>query len=99
MKLGNPNWAASLRRARKGGVALCEAVSANAEEFALDLAAVVADMRAARHSGRTNLMWDQNEASWEVEGVYCKRFDRSARNVGLESACLALDGKMHFAGR
>ena len=47
MKLGNPNWAARLRRAGKGGVALCEAVSANAEEFALDLAAVVADMSAA----------------------------------------------------
>ena len=47
VKLGNPNGAASLRRAGKGGVALRAAVSANAEEFARDLAAVVADIRAA----------------------------------------------------
>ena len=47
VKLGNPNGAASLRRAGKGGVALQAAVSANAEEFARDLAAVVTDIRAA----------------------------------------------------
>ena len=47
VKLGNPNGAASLRRAGKGGVALQAAVSANAEEFARDLAAVFADIRAA----------------------------------------------------
>ena len=47
VKLGNPNGAASLRRAGKGGVALRAAVSANAEEFARDLAAVVTDIRAA----------------------------------------------------
>ena len=45
VKLGNPNGAASLRRAGKGGVALRAAVSANAQDFALDLAAVVADIR------------------------------------------------------
>ena len=49
VKLGNPNGAASLRRAGKGGVALRAAVSANAVEFARDLAAVVADIRAAGH--------------------------------------------------
>ena len=45
MRLGNPNGAAALKRAGKGGVALRAAVSANAQDFALDLAAVVADIR------------------------------------------------------
>jgi hypothetical protein len=47
--VGNPNGAASLWRAGKGAVALRAAVSANAEGFAADLAAVVADTRAAGH--------------------------------------------------
>jgi DNA invertase Pin-like site-specific DNA recombinase len=52
VKLGNPNGAASLRRAGKGGVALRRAVSVNADGFAADLAEVVADIRAA---GSTSL--------------------------------------------
>lgn len=47
MKLGNPNGAASLRRAGKGGVALRAAITANAEAFAQDLAQVIMDIRAA----------------------------------------------------
>lgn len=50
VKLGNPNGAASLRRAGKGGVALRAAVSANATAFAADLAPVLADIRAAGHT-------------------------------------------------
>ena len=50
VKLGNPNGAACLRRAGKGGVALRAAVSSNADAFARDLAAVVADIKAAGHS-------------------------------------------------
>lgn len=50
VKLGNPNGAASLRRAGKGGVALRASVSANARTFAADLAPVVADIRAAGHT-------------------------------------------------
>ncbi len=50
VKLGNPNGAASLRRAGKGSVALREAVSKNAAVFAEDLAAVVADIREAGHT-------------------------------------------------
>ena len=49
VRLGNPNGAAALRRAGKGGVALREAVSANAAAHAADLAPVVADIRAAGH--------------------------------------------------
>lgn len=49
VKLGNPNGAASLRRAGKGGAALRAAVSANAAAFAADLAPILADIRAEGH--------------------------------------------------
>ena len=49
VKLGNPNGAASLRRAGKGGVALRKAVSANAHAFAADLAPVLVSIREAGH--------------------------------------------------
>ena len=45
VRMGNPNGAASLRRAGKGGVALRAAVSANADSFADDLAAVITDIQ------------------------------------------------------
>ena len=45
VKLGNPNGAAALRRAGKGGTALRAAVSANADAHALDLASVIAGIR------------------------------------------------------
>lgn len=50
VRLGNPNGAAALRRAGKGGAALRATVSANADCFAADLAGVVADIRAAGHT-------------------------------------------------
>lgn len=50
VKLGNPNGAESLRRAAKGGAALRNAVSANAEAFAADLAPVLQDIRTAGHT-------------------------------------------------
>jgi DNA invertase Pin-like site-specific DNA recombinase len=49
VKLGNPNGAASLRRAGKGGVALRKAVSANADRFAAELEPVLRDIRAEGH--------------------------------------------------
>ena len=45
-RLGNPNGAAALRTAGKGGAALRATVTANAEAFARDLAPLLADMRA-----------------------------------------------------
>lgn len=45
VKLGNPNGAAALRRAGKGGEALREVVATNADEFAASLQPVVADLR------------------------------------------------------
>lgn len=47
LQLGNPNGAAALQRAGKGGVVLRATVSANADRFAADLAGVVTDIRAA----------------------------------------------------
>jgi DNA invertase Pin-like site-specific DNA recombinase len=49
VRLGNPNGAAALRRAGKGGAALRATVSANAAAFARDLAPVLADIRAQGH--------------------------------------------------
>ena len=50
VRLGNPNGAAALRRAGKGGAALRATVTANASAFATDLAPVLADIRAAGHT-------------------------------------------------
>jgi DNA invertase Pin-like site-specific DNA recombinase len=49
VKLGNPNGAAALRRAGRGGAALRATVTANADRFAQDLAPVLADIRTAGH--------------------------------------------------
>ena len=77
VKLGNPNGAASLRRAGKGGVALRAAVSANANRFAQDLAPVVADIRAAGHASlrevaselRLRGIRTRREGQWGVGNV------------------------------
>jgi DNA invertase Pin-like site-specific DNA recombinase len=45
VKLGNPNGAAALRRAGKGGVALRQAISRNTDQHAQDLAPVLGDLR------------------------------------------------------
>ena len=52
VKLGNPNGAAALRRAGKGGAPLRAAIARNADRHARDLAPVVADIRAG---GATSL--------------------------------------------
>jgi DNA invertase Pin-like site-specific DNA recombinase len=52
VRLGNPNGAAALRRAGQAGAPLRAAIARNADRHALDLAPVVADIRA---SGRTSL--------------------------------------------
>lgn len=45
VKLGNPNGAAALRRAGKGGEALRSAVTANSDAFAESLVPVLQDIR------------------------------------------------------
>ena len=52
VRLGNPNGAAALRRAGKGGAPLRAAIARNADRHARDLAPVVADIRAG---GATSL--------------------------------------------
>nr|WP_309501751.1 recombinase family protein [uncultured Roseovarius sp.] len=49
VKLGNPNGAAALKRAGKGGDALRATVVANADAHAADLADVLRDIRAQGH--------------------------------------------------
>ena len=77
VKLGNPNGAAALKRAGKGAVALRAAVVANADQFAKDLAEVVADIRAG---GATSLramaeamtlrgMLTRRGGQWQVSNV------------------------------
>ena len=55
VRLGNPNGAAALRRAGKGGAPLRAAIARNADRHAQDLAPVVEDIRAEgrRASGRS----------------------------------------------
>ena len=52
VKLGNPNGAAALKRAGKGGAPLRAAIATNADRHARDLAPVVADIRG---TGSTSL--------------------------------------------
>ena len=52
VKLGNPNGAAALRRAGKGGAPLRAAIARNADRHAQDLAPVVEDIRSG---GATSL--------------------------------------------
>jgi len=50
VKLGNPNGAAALRRAGKGGIALRQTVTANADTFARSLEPVLAEIRTEGHT-------------------------------------------------
>ncbi|SDY93266.1 recombinase family protein [Citreimonas salinaria] len=75
--LGNPNGAAALRRAGKGGVALREAVRGNADAFAQELAPVVAEIRAAGHTSLRAMAAELNargistrrDGLWHVSNV------------------------------
>lgn len=77
VKLGNPNGAAAVRRAGKGGVALQMAVAANADTFAAELAPVIADIRSGNHTtlraiaAELNLRGIQTRrgGSWHVSNV------------------------------
>ena len=87
VKLGNPNGAAALRRAGKGGAALSEAVSANADMFAADLAQVVRTLQDAGHTSLRALACELNSRGmrtrrggrWHVSTVrnLLKRIDRT----------------------
>lgn len=75
--LGNPNGAAALRRAGKGGSALRTAVVANADAFARELAPVVTELRRAGHTSLRPIAEELNRrgimtrrgARWHVSNV------------------------------
>ncbi len=77
VRLGNPNGAAALQRAGKGGSALHAALRANADGFVADLADIVKDIRAG---GTTTLraiaaeldargILTRRGATWQVSNV------------------------------
>jgi DNA invertase Pin-like site-specific DNA recombinase len=61
VKLGNPNGADAIRRAGKGNAAALQAVRANADRHALDLADVIEDLRAQGRSSLRELAAGLNE--------------------------------------
>jgi DNA invertase Pin-like site-specific DNA recombinase len=77
VKLGNPNGAAALRRAGKGGQALRATVTANADHFAQDLAEVIACIRVEGHTSlpaiaeelNTQRMRTRRGGRWHVSNV------------------------------
>ena len=86
VKLGNPNGAAALRRAGKGGAALRAAVVANADEFAESLAPVVANIQ---RDGITTLRAMADELN--RRGLVTRRRGRwHVSNVGSLLARLAV---------
>lgn len=68
IKLGNPNGAAALRRAGTGGAALREAVQANADAFAAQLAPLVAEIRAEGHASLRGIV-----AELDARGIRTRR--------------------------
>ena len=77
VEMGNPNGAAGLRRAGKRGEALRAAMTANANQFAADLAALIADIRAAGHVSLRAIAADlalrgirtRRGGAWQVSSV------------------------------
>ncbi|TNY34263.1 resolvase [Pelagovum pacificum] len=77
VKLGNPNGAAALRRAGKGGEALRAAVRANADAHAEALAPVVRQLQTAGHTSLRALAAELNASAmrtrrggrWHVSSV------------------------------
>ena len=77
VKLGNPNGAAALRRAGKGGDALRAKVQDNADAFANDLAKVLSDIHAHGHDTLRSIAAELNRrgiltrrgGTWHVSSV------------------------------
>lgn len=85
--LGNPNGAAALKRAGKGGAALRATVVANADAHAADLADVLTDIRAQGHETLRAMAAELNRrgiltrrgGQWHVSSVrnLIRRVDRA----------------------
>ncbi len=102
VKLGNPNGAAALRRAGRGGRPLREAVGRNADAHARDLAPVLA---AVRVQGITSLraiaaalnergMLTRRGGRWHVSNVrnLFRRLDTCVRRSGVHQNGAVDDG-------
>ncbi len=86
MKLGNPNGAAALKRAGKGGSALRATVASNADGFAQDLRPVIDDvqrqgvttLRAIATALNERGMLTRRGGTWQVSNVrnLLRRLDR-----------------------
>jgi DNA invertase Pin-like site-specific DNA recombinase len=95
VRLGNPNGAAALKRAGKGGAALRAVVVANADRHAQDLAPVVADIRAGGATSLRAIAGELNERGmltrrggrWHVSNM-ANLLDR----LGLREAACASPG-------
>jgi DNA invertase Pin-like site-specific DNA recombinase len=64
--LGNPNGAAALRRAGKGGNALRKAVAGNAQAHAVALAPVISDLRRLGHTSLRSLARELNASGMKT---------------------------------
>jgi len=79
VKLGNPNGTAALKRAGKGGASLRATVVANADQFAADLASVIAELkgegitslRAIAGELNTRGIRTRRGGCWHVSNVMC----------------------------
>ncbi|MFN3262129.1 MAG: recombinase family protein [Pikeienuella sp.] len=95
VKLGNPNGAAALHRAGKGGAPLRAAVSRNADAFARDLAPVLAEIRAGGATTLRGIAAALNErgvltrrgGAWGVSNVgnLIARLEGASERSGLYS--------------
>ncbi len=71
VKLGNPNGAAALRRAGKGGAALREVAARNADDFASALMPVIAEIGGAGHRTLRSIAAELN-----IRGIRTRRGGR-----------------------
>lgn len=105
-QLGNPNGAAALRRAGKGGAALRATVAQNADLHAQDLAPVIADIRAMGHCSLRAIaaalnargMLTRRGGGWHVSNVgnLLKRLERLG---GISPAAAAAERPPPSAAR
>ena len=91
--LGNPNGAAALRRAGKGGAPLRKTIAVNAERHARDLAPVVADIRGTAGRGVSSLR--AIAAELNGRGMLTRRGGCQKRVV---AACGGAPSKQSIAG-
>ena len=95
VRLGNPNGAAALRRAGKGGRALRETVRRNADDFARDLAPVIDAIRADGHATLRAIAAELN-----ARGICTRRGARwHVSNVRNLLARLGAQGLRHMEQR